>query len=107
MVTLTVELALPGSEDWTTIGQMREGEREGSMSDNAAEGRQVLRFRVEPDYAVIERSKAGIDYESGIQRGILSTGFELVARLHVGEDYEQMIQTDRMPKPVRIRWRFR
>lgn len=101
-----LELRLPDDGRWVVIGLMREGEPEGSMSSNAEGRREIIRFRLEPDYAVIERSRGGVDFEVGAQRGILSSGFDQLARLYDGEQHELPIQTDRMTEPVTMRFRM-
>lgn|SRR5215831_3661463 len=103
-MTLIVEM---GRDDlgWTTLGTMRPGDREGSLSDNSDGRRDILRFRTTPDCSIVEMSRAGVDVEVGVHRAIVATGFDVLARLRDGESYERPVQTDRMSQPVQVRFR--
>jgi len=103
-VILLTEIEADGG--WFPIGRLDPGDPQGSVSDNSGAQRQVICFRLDGDSAVIERSSAGVDIEEGPARRILSRGFECLARLSPGEDYERRIQTDRMAAPVPMRWRL-
>lgn len=102
-MSLIVEIGACG--EWAETGRLEPGMAPGSMSNNAGEQRDVVVFRCEGAYSIVERSQVGVDMEVGLLRGITTTGFEQLARLADGEAYEMEIQTDRMVGPMPCRFR--
>jgi hypothetical protein len=97
-----------GSQNWQTIGRLAPGERPGSISHNAPDGRQIYRFEARSSaLSVIERSVGGADIEVGSLRAIDPLyGFEEVARLTaVNPTLEFALRTDNMPHAVPFRFR--
>lgn len=94
-----------GSRDeWAEVGVLTADDREASMSNVASGHRELILFRCEGTHSVISRSKAGVDYETGPMRAMVTTGVEEIARLEPGEVHETTIQTDRMVEPMKLRF---
>ena len=79
LMALLMEMFHDGS--WRLVGRLNPGGRDGSVSNNVGSDRQIIRFRLDGDCGVVERSRAGIDFEHGVERGIVSVGYEELARL--------------------------
>jgi hypothetical protein len=80
---LLIEISGDGQE-WTRGGTLSPGQPEGSISHNWPDGkRDVILFRCHGDYSVIRLSVAGVDYEDGDDRMIMSAGLREVARLAI------------------------
>lgn len=92
---------------WRQIAALAAGETPGSVSNNSPTGRDVIQFTCNGHFSLIERSMGGVDSEHGDLRMTASVGFEPVARLEDGQDYEFDLQTDRMPAPARCRFRHK
>lgn len=107
MSQLVLEVS-PGGE-WRSIGTLREGEPQGSLSNNLADGkRDVLMFTCLGDHGLIERSVGGADREVAdrTMRLTATLGLEQVARLYAGEEHRFMLRTDRMAVAVHARFRY-
>lgn len=93
-------------DDWKTIGRLRPGDPPATMSHNAPTGREIIQFSCREDHALIERSRGGIDSElhGGAVRAVTSIGYDLLARLEAGQQYEMRIRTDRMTAPALVRF---
>lgn len=86
------------------VGELGPGDRPGSMSHNTPQGREIISFSCHGDHSLIERSVGGADAEVGPLRTISSLGFEEIARLGPGEKVELWLRTDRMRRPMRVRF---
>ncbi len=75
---LTVEMLRPDSKQWADIGPITLGDRDGSISDNHQEGRDIYVFGVDPieNQGYIKKSTFGIDIIEGEERGLDSAGFD-------------------------------
>lgn len=93
---------------WVTIGDVKPGDRPGSISDNKADGaRDVYVFECSEDdsKSTIYRSEGGLDTEKGDVRAVISLkGLSIVKELKRGEFYEMKIKTDKSPQPRKIRF---
>jgi hypothetical protein len=102
-VKLLVEIGREGR--WAPIGELRQGDEPGSMSNVVTGRREIIAFRCEGTHSVIERSKGGVDFElNGSLRMVSSLGFDELARLEPRETYECDVQTDSMGTPARLRF---
>lgn len=97
-------IEVKSGEGWRSIGQVP-GDRSGSLSNNTPTGREVIHFTCHGEHSTIERSIGGVDTEIGLLRKTLTVGLEELARLGAGDVHELDLQTDRMTRPARFRFR--
>lgn len=101
---LIVEAYVPHAHGWRELGRLNAGDPQGSMSHNP-EGREVVVFGCYGDYSLVERSRGGGDKELGAGRVIATLGFETLARLGPGQNFEAILRRDGQTLPTRVRWR--
>lgn len=93
---------------WVTIGDVKPGDRPGSISDNKADGaRDVYVFKCSEDdsKSTIYRSEGGVDTEKGDIRTVIPLeGLTIVKELKKGESYEIEVKTDVSKEPRKIRF---
>ena len=95
-------------EQWVEVGEVKPGDRPGSISDSTPKGRQVYLFSCKGDDSgsTIYRSKFGMDVDLSNTARLINnlTGFETVKELSKGESFEMNVKTDRAPEPRHIRF---
>lgn len=106
--TLLCEVQLPGESGWVTLAALTPEMPEGSITDTAQGGRDIIMFRCEGDRSVISRSADGIDFEAGQLRAVLLPieGRETLAELSGGQVYERDVRSDQ-GIAYRARWTHR
>ena len=107
MAPLEIEVQSVGKQ-WVKAGEVKPGDRHGSISDNTPQGRQIYLFSCNADDSgsVIYRSKLGLDIDLSNTARIVEnlTGFEAVKEISKGESFEMTVKTDRNPEPRHIRF---
>ena len=108
MAPLELEVQNQQTKQWTKAGEVKPGDRPGSISDNTQQGRQVYLFSCKSDDSgsIIYRSKFGVDVDLSNTTRLVEnlTGFETVKELIRGESFEITVKTDRSPEPRKIRF---
>ena len=103
---LLLEMRPTPDRDWMYIAELGPRDQEGSLSDNHAEGRDVILFACQDVRSVIHRSASGMDFEASggtVRLVIPASDCDLLAELTDGQSYERDIVTDR-GLAVRARW---
>lgn len=105
---LRVEINNPENGEWVSIPGIQLGDRDGTVSDNTPEGRDIYLFGVDPieNQGYIKRSTAGIDTAGSSTRLVDSAGFVTVAALQPEESFELTVKTDTSPKPRTLRFTY-
>lgn len=105
---LRVELRNPENGEWVSVPGIQLGDRDGTVSDNTAAGRDVYLFGVDPieNQGYIKRSTAGIDTADSHTRRVDSAGFVTVAALQPDESYELTVRTDASLEPRTLRFTY-
>jgi hypothetical protein len=96
-------------DQWALAGQIDQGDRDGSMSDNPPEGgRDIYRFGVDPvsNTGYVVREGFGADRDVSGVREVSSLGTVIVASLHHGESHELTVRPDNSSAPRRIRFTY-
>ncbi len=105
---LSVEIKVPKSEDWIALNDVKVGDRDGSLSDNQPDGRNVYIFGVDPieNLGYIKKSELGVDTEQADARVVSSLGFVTIAALAHQESFELTVLPDRSPEPRHLRFTY-
>jgi hypothetical protein len=103
MAPLELETYNSESKSWIKVGEIKPGDRPGSVSDNKPDGRRdVYLFECAADDSktTLYRSIGGADLDlSSSERGLIPiSGLETVKELQKGETYTLTIKTDRSPQ---------
>jgi len=106
--SLMIEMLAP--DGWRVVAVLDEDMPAGSISNNASGHREVIRFHWVGNHALIERSLAGadttIETPEGPLRAITTAGFEILAHLLPGEEFEMPVMTDGMTRVEKTRFRY-
>jgi len=92
---------------WIKIFEREPSPGFGSLSSIASGRREIIMFDTGQRSSTIWRSRAGVDIDlTEVTREVLSVGgYEVLAELSPGEQYEFTLQTERMQAPVSARFR--
>lgn len=107
MAPLNIEVYNPERSDWIKAGELKPGDRPGSMSQNKPDGsRDIYMFEcaLDDSHSTIYRSALGADTEIGDARLVTTTGLEVVKELRKGD--QPFILTLRPDERVRRMARF-
>jgi hypothetical protein len=108
MPPLNIELHDSKKDTWTSVGQIKFGDPDGTISDNHKDGRDIYLFGVDPveNQGYIKRSAGGIDIAEGNTRTVDSLGFVAIAELDPNQSYELTVKTDISSMPRRIKFTY-
>jgi hypothetical protein len=108
MSPLKIEACPEGSNDWRPLANINLGDKDGTVSDNHTEGRDIYLFGINPleNEGYIKKSKAGIDAADPSIRVVSSDGFETVKTLDPDESYELTVTPDRQTRAITFRFTY-
>ena len=109
MAPLSVEVYNQDKNEWTKAGEVKPGERPGSISDNKQDGdRDIYMFACNHDdsKSTIYRSGVGFDIDLISSTRVVNPmgGLEVIKELQRGESFEMEVKTDNSPAPRHIRF---
>lgn len=108
MAPLNIEVYNPARSEWINVGELKPGDRPGSMSQNKPDGtREVYLFECAQDdsHSSIYRSELGVDTEIVDARLVGTEGLEVVSELKSGDKpYILTVGTDISPQRRIVRF---
>ena len=105
MCPLKFELFNHNTHQWATVGEVKAGDPDGSVSDNKGDTRDTYSFGVdaENNQGYVMKSIDAVDVAFAGVRAIGAESFETVAELGPDESHEMIIKTDRSEVARKIR----
>ncbi len=108
-MSLQVEVFAVEVKKWVMVGQIKPGERNGSLSHNERGKRVIYLFGCESDSCdcIIVESMEGIDVYDSVERVVLNPDpnkWRIVKMLSPGESHELTVKSDTDSEPRTIRF---
>lgn len=107
MSPLRLEILGPTGDQWFRVGEVKPGDRPGSVSQNLPDGgREVYVFSPDPDdsKSTISKSVGGVDPANPARRTVFTEQLETVATLKDGESYTLSLKSDTSPERRIVRF---
>ena len=110
MPPLEIEIYHEGKKIWVKAGEIKPGDRPGSISDNKPTGKRdiyILECARDDSKSTIYRSVFGLDLESSEEERTIffdRSKREVLRELAKGESFEMTVRTDKVRQATQFRF---